>query len=222
MSFGDAAAYEKTVRKFVDKEPAEGETPEPLTENDYNSYALSLCATPYEYSKTYQKASVMVGGVLDRSVYRKKIMTAGDVSNKIYCAEVLENEAGITNFTSDVSEFDSDWEHGFEFRYPEIAGDDENPDAECQGGITNLRDFYVWCHSTMNTRDVYDAQDVHTVTISGETKPDGSLIYKQEEDTYVDNGTYTVNSYDEYKELMIKKFQKEKWTKMMFIQIMLI
>lgn len=211
VSFGDAAAYEKTVRKFVDKEPDEGETPEPLTENDYNSYALSLCATPYEYSKTYQKASVMVGGVLDRSVYRKKIMTAGDISNKIYCAEVLENEAGITNFTSDVSEFDSDWEHGFEFRYPEIAGDDENPDAECQGGITNLRDFYVWCHSTMNTRDVYDAQDVHTVTISGETKPDGSLIYKQEENTYVDNGTYTVNSYDEYKELMIKKFQKEKW-----------
>ena len=211
MTFVDWAAYEKTVRKAVGKEAKPGETPEELTDEDYEAYVISLCATPYEYSKTYQKADTYVGSTLDRVCYRKKVMTSGDKTNKIYCIEVLENEAAITNFTAEDTEFDRHWEEGFEFRYPEIAGDDENPDAECQGGITNLREFYSWCHSTMNTRDTYDANPTKPITIAGYAKPDGSLIYKQESRTYIDNGTYVPSSYEEFEQLMNQKFQKEKW-----------
>ena len=34
-----------------------------------------------------------------------------------------------------IFDVDSDWEHGFESRYPEIDGEDENPDAECECSV---------------------------------------------------------------------------------------
>ncbi len=210
-SFTSREVYENTVRKFVGKEIVPGEEPEELTEDDYDEYVKSLCATPYEYSKVYQKAEVFVAGTSERTVYQMKVMTAGNRTNRVHCFEVLENEADITNFTADVSKFDSDWEHGFESRYPEIEGEDENPDAECQGGLTELREFYAWCHSTMNTRDSYDANPTHTVVINGEVMEDGSLIYKQESRTYADNGTYVAADFNDYTNLMKQKFQKEKW-----------
>ena len=208
-SFDTTESYEKTVRAFVGKNPAEGEEPEPLTEADFDTYVLSLIATPYEYSKPYQKSDVYVNGVLDRDFYRHKYLVSGDTSNKIYCIEVLENEAAITNFTADVSEFDRDWAHGFEFRYPEIEGNDENPDAECNGGLTNLREFYAWCHSTMYNMDTFNANP--TVVIDGDLMENSDLVYKQEERTYMADGTYEASTYEEYVELMKKKFEKEKW-----------
>ena len=213
-NFADASACEKKVRKKLKKEDyKDEETGEwvrfEITAEDYIAYTETLCATPYEYSKTYQKASITINNVARNTVYKKKIKTAGDTSNKVYCVEVLENEAAVTNFTADVQEFDRDWAHGFEFRYPEIEGSDQVPDAECKGGLTNLRDFYAWCHSTMYTESAYD--NVSTVTINGESKPNGSLVYKQTETKYQDNGTYSVANYAEFKDMMKKKFQKEKW-----------
>lgn len=203
----NVAEMEADVRKQVGKDkpdPETGQLPE-LTRADYVSVFSPI---PYEYSKTYQKTDIIVAEAPYMTLYEQKIMTAGNINNKNYCVEVLENESPITNFTADVSEFDDDWADGFEFRYPEIE-DGVLPDASCKGGLTNLRDFYMWCHSTMNTQEAFDTS--HTININGETKRDGNLVYKQPTQTYANNGTYTASNFNEFKEYMKLKFQKEKW-----------
>ena len=199
FNYVNREAMEDAVRKKVDKKETEE-----LTEEDY---IATFCPTPYEYSKTYQKSQVYIASVLDMTIYVKKEMTAGNKKNKNYCVEVLENESPVTNFTADVEKFDREWKDGFEFRYPEVDAD--IPDADTKGGLTNLREFYVWCHSTMNTQEAYDAS--HVVNINAETKHDGTLLYKQSNQTYANNGTYNASSFEEFQTYMKQKFQKEKW-----------
>lgn len=204
-NFVNESALESTVRKKVgkDKPDETGQLPELV----WKDYVTTFCPTPYEYSKDYQKSIVTVAGAVYMSIYEHKIMVSGNTMNKNYCVEVLENESPVTNFVAPVSKFDSDWEDNFEFRYPEVDAD--IPDADTKGGLTNLREFYAWCHSTMYTEDAYNVSNV--VTVNAETKHDDSLVYKQPEDTYIDNGTYTAADYNEFKNLMKLRFQKEKW-----------
>ena len=204
FNYGNVDAMEKVVRKKVEKSDAD--------ELEDEDYFATFVTTAYEYSKPYQKALVYVGGVLNRSYFEHKIMTAGNRKNKNYCVEVLENEAPITNYTAPVSTFDTDWAHGFEFRYPEYDDKVSDPvDTQTQGGLTNLRRLYEWLHSTMYTQEAYDANPSQNIIIDGELKEDGDYVYKQTESKYANNGTYTASNYDEFKALMKKKFQKEKW-----------
>lgn len=198
-NYATVEALEAAVRDKVGKK-----APEPLTEMDY---ILTLCPTAYEYSKTYQEGKATIAEEPYLALYAQKIMTAGDVKNKNYCVEVLENENRVTNFIADVSEFDSDWDKGFEFRYPEV--DKDIPDADTKGGLTNLREFYAWCHSTMETSDAFTPG--MTISICGETRHNEDLVYKQAEQYYAANGNYVVNTYEDFLNYQKLKFEKEKW-----------
>ena len=208
---GDCSASTFNYTKIEDMEQAvrnkvgKDETEE-LTHDDY---VATFCPTPYEYSKIFQKSTVFVAGEVNMVLFEEKIMTSSpsSLNNKNYCVEVLENENTVTNFIADVSEFDANWEHAFEFRYPEV--DKDIPDADTRGGLTNLREFYVWCHSTMETQNAFIPG--MTITISGETKHDEDLVYKQANQYYGANGDYVVNTYEDFLHYQKLKFEKEKW-----------
>lgn len=203
--------YQETTKNFSNvaelTEAVVNKTGKPAEELEPIDYVVTLCPTVYEYSKTYQKATATIAGQIYESYYAQKVMTSGDKNVKNYCVEVLENENTVTNFLADVSEFDSAWEEAFEFRYPEVA--DDIPDADTKGGLTNLRDFYEWCHSTMNTEDAFTPGE--TVTIAAETKHNEDLVYKQTSQYYAENGNYVANTLEDFQRFQKLKFEKEKW-----------
>ena len=179
-------------------------------------YINVLLEKPYDSLPTYQKLTMIVGGV-SVYLYAQKV-SEGDTNIKNYCVENLENTHLLTNFAVDGNDpvngfyakvLDNNgklvpnWTLAFEFRYPDGGESDE----ETNGGLSNLKDVYDWVYSTRY--DGFNPSNA-TVEVNAEIKNNGEKVYKTDTD-YINNGTYTATSDVEYQNLKLRKFQKEKW-----------
>lgn len=126
------------------------------------------------------------------TLYGFKGVTGFDNSDAV-CFEGLENTTLMSKFR-DVSNFDSDWNVTWEFRYPDFGdGSDATTPKEIADRdkrLSELKDMVTWINSTNRSSDVVYGS---TIVINAEIETDS-------------NGTIQDNDANR-----LLKFKKEKW-----------